>query len=175
MHVEDHPIEYGEFEGVIPEGYGAGIVMLWDRGTWTPEVDDIDAALKKGRPQVHARRLQAERIVGARAHERAVVRRGTQLAADQASRRLGGPRRHRRVRAAQREERRRLRRHPRIGHAGDLDLQQAGQRRRDGQNAGGNHSEGGREEGWRPRSSKRKNAKRRTKTAQTPRARAKRR
>jgi bifunctional non-homologous end joining protein LigD len=48
MHVEDHPIEYGEFEGVIPEGYGAGIVMLWDKGTWTPEVDDVDAALKKG-------------------------------------------------------------------------------------------------------------------------------
>ena len=48
MHVEDHPLEYGEFEGVIPSGYGAGIVMLWDRGTWTPEVDDVDAALKKG-------------------------------------------------------------------------------------------------------------------------------
>ena len=48
MHVEDHPIEYGDFEGVIPEGYGAGIVMLWDRGTWMPEVDDVDAALKKG-------------------------------------------------------------------------------------------------------------------------------
>src|SRR5262244_2002801 len=48
MHVEDHPIEYGDFEGVIPEGYGAGIVMLWDRGTWTPQTDDIDAALKKG-------------------------------------------------------------------------------------------------------------------------------
>ena len=48
MMVEDHPIEYGTFEGVIPSGYGAGIVMLWDRGTWTPEVDDIDAALKKG-------------------------------------------------------------------------------------------------------------------------------
>jgi bifunctional non-homologous end joining protein LigD len=48
MHVEDHPIEYGTFEGVIPEGYGAGIVMLWDQGTWTPEVDDVDAALKKG-------------------------------------------------------------------------------------------------------------------------------
>src|SRR5205809_538736 len=48
MHVEDHPIGYGEFEGVIPEGYGAGIVMLWDRGTWTPQVDDVDAALKKG-------------------------------------------------------------------------------------------------------------------------------
>ena len=48
MHVEDHPIEYGEFEGVIPSGYGAGIVMLWDKGTWTPEVEDVDAALKKG-------------------------------------------------------------------------------------------------------------------------------
>src|SRR6188472_1156768 len=48
MHVEDHPVEYGEFEGVIPAGYGAGIVMLWDTGTWTPEVDDVDAALRKG-------------------------------------------------------------------------------------------------------------------------------
>jgi bifunctional non-homologous end joining protein LigD len=48
MHVEDHPVEYGTFEGVIPSGYGAGIVMLWDQGTWTPEVDDVDAALKKG-------------------------------------------------------------------------------------------------------------------------------
>src|SRR6188508_3505918 len=48
MHVEDHPFEYGTFEGVIPSGYGAGIVMLWDQGTWTPESPDIDAALKKG-------------------------------------------------------------------------------------------------------------------------------
>ena len=48
MHVEDHPIEYGTFEGVIPSGYGAGIVMLWDQGTWTPQADDVDAALKKG-------------------------------------------------------------------------------------------------------------------------------
>jgi bifunctional non-homologous end joining protein LigD len=48
MQVEDHPIEYGTFEGVIPEGYGAGIVMLWDRGTWRPEVEDVEAALKKG-------------------------------------------------------------------------------------------------------------------------------
>jgi bifunctional non-homologous end joining protein LigD len=48
MKVEDHPFDYGEFEGVIPEGYGAGIVMLWDKGTWKPEVDDVDAALAKG-------------------------------------------------------------------------------------------------------------------------------
>jgi len=48
MHVEDHPVEYGTFEGVIPEGYGAGIVMLWDRGTWTPETDDVERSLAKG-------------------------------------------------------------------------------------------------------------------------------
>ena len=48
MHVEDHPFEYGTFEGVIPSGYGAGIVMLWDQGTWTPESPDVEAALKKG-------------------------------------------------------------------------------------------------------------------------------
>jgi bifunctional non-homologous end joining protein LigD len=48
MMVEDHPIEYGTFEGVIPEGYGAGIVMLWDQGTWTPQSEDVDTALKKG-------------------------------------------------------------------------------------------------------------------------------
>ena len=48
MKVEDHPLAYGEFEGVIPEGYGAGLVMLWDRGTWTPDVEDVDAALEKG-------------------------------------------------------------------------------------------------------------------------------
>src|SRR5262245_19462438 len=48
MHVEDHPLAYGTFEGVIPEGYGAGIVMLWDQGTWKPETPDVDAALQKG-------------------------------------------------------------------------------------------------------------------------------
>jgi len=49
MQTEDHPIEYAAFEGIIPEGeYGGGTVMVWDHGTWTPEVDDVDAALAKG-------------------------------------------------------------------------------------------------------------------------------
>jgi bifunctional non-homologous end joining protein LigD len=49
MPVEDHPLEYGGFEGVIPEGqYGGGTVMVWDRGYWVPEVPDVDAALRAG-------------------------------------------------------------------------------------------------------------------------------
>jgi bifunctional non-homologous end joining protein LigD len=49
MQVEDHPKDYANFEGVIPEGeYGGGTVMVWDTGTWTPESPDISAALAKG-------------------------------------------------------------------------------------------------------------------------------
>lgn len=49
MQVEDHPLEYGSFEGVIPEGeYGGGTVMVWDNGEWVPEVEDVAAALQKG-------------------------------------------------------------------------------------------------------------------------------
>jgi bifunctional non-homologous end joining protein LigD len=49
VHVEDHPVGYADFEGVIPEGnYGAGEVILWDRGRWTP-LEDFDAGMRKGK------------------------------------------------------------------------------------------------------------------------------
>ncbi len=49
VHVEDHPLDYGAFEGVIPEGeYGGGTVLLWDRGTWIPLDPDPEAAYRKG-------------------------------------------------------------------------------------------------------------------------------
>jgi bifunctional non-homologous end joining protein LigD len=51
MEVEDHPLDYGDFEGTIPKGqYGGGTVMLWDRGFWAPEkgFEDIGQALARG-------------------------------------------------------------------------------------------------------------------------------
>jgi bifunctional non-homologous end joining protein LigD len=49
VEVEDHPVDYGDFEGVIPKGqYGGGSVLLWDRGTWEPEGDAAEA-LRRGK------------------------------------------------------------------------------------------------------------------------------
>src|SRR6185436_5392006 len=48
VHVEDHPLAYGDFEGIIPKGqYGGGTVLLWDRGTWEPQEDPV-AGYAKG-------------------------------------------------------------------------------------------------------------------------------
>jgi len=61
VEVEDHPLDYGGFEGTIPEGhYGAGHVAIFDEGTWSPEGDDPAADIKRGKLefQLHGRRLR---------------------------------------------------------------------------------------------------------------------
>jgi bifunctional non-homologous end joining protein LigD len=62
MAVEDHPLEYAAFEGIIPEGeYGAGTVMVWDRGTYIPEDADVDRGLERGELKF---RLQGQKLTG---------------------------------------------------------------------------------------------------------------
>jgi bifunctional non-homologous end joining protein LigD len=66
MQVEDHPVDYADFEGVIPEGeYGGGTVMVWDRGTWEPETDDITKALAGGdlKFTLHGEKLQGSWVL----------------------------------------------------------------------------------------------------------------
>ena len=61
VHVEDHPLDYATFEGTIPEGhYGAGEVIVWDRGVWTPQGDPHEA-YEKGRLKFE---LQGEKLAG---------------------------------------------------------------------------------------------------------------
>lgn len=63
VQVEDHPLDYAEFEGPIPKGqYGGGTVMLWDRGRWESLDPDPEAALAEGRMKL---RLEGERMRGA--------------------------------------------------------------------------------------------------------------
>jgi bifunctional non-homologous end joining protein LigD len=64
VEVEDHPLDYGDFEGTIPKGqYGGGTVQLWDRGYWSPEpgFEDVGKALKKGELKFV---LEGERLHG---------------------------------------------------------------------------------------------------------------
>lgn len=61
VHVEDHPLDYADFEGSIPQGhYGAGDVIVWDRGIWEPE-GDANQAYAKGKLRF---RLQGEKLSG---------------------------------------------------------------------------------------------------------------
>ena len=74
VHVEDHPLDYGGFEGIIPEGqYGGGTVMLWDRGTWEPVDGSPAEMVRKGRLKL---RLNGEKLKGGWSLIRMAGRRG---------------------------------------------------------------------------------------------------
>ncbi|MCE9648656.1 MAG: DNA ligase D [Parvibaculum sp.] len=61
VRTEDHPMNYADFEGIIPENnYGAGTVLLWDKGTWTP-IGDPEQGLKRGKLEFS---LAGERMKG---------------------------------------------------------------------------------------------------------------
>ncbi|MGZ5105725.1 MAG: DNA ligase D [Usitatibacter sp.] len=63
VHVEDHPISYNSFEGVIPKGqYGAGTVEVWDRGTWAPLEGDPAKAVREGKLkfEMHGEKLRGK-------------------------------------------------------------------------------------------------------------------
>jgi len=73
VEVEDHPLDYGDFEGTIPERqYGAGTVMVWDRGTWTPEQASAADALRDGdlKFTLHGRKLKGSWVLVRMKHDR---------------------------------------------------------------------------------------------------------
>ena len=84
VQVEDHPIEYGDFEGTIPKGqYGGGTVMVWDTGTWEPH-GDFDRGLVDGhlKFELHGKKLKGSWAL-VRMHGRAGGSGQRQLAPDQ--------------------------------------------------------------------------------------------
>jgi bifunctional non-homologous end joining protein LigD len=73
MQVEDHPLEYGDFEGVIPQGeYGGGTVMVWDKGTWEP-VEDAEQGFREGKLKfdLHGKKLKGRWMLVRRGGKRA--------------------------------------------------------------------------------------------------------
>ena len=78
MHVEDHPLEYGGFEGTIPpEQYGGGTVMLWDRGIWIPRGRPVRAITRNGHLKFDLVGDKAARRLDTGAHARKQVRAAT--------------------------------------------------------------------------------------------------
>jgi bifunctional non-homologous end joining protein LigD len=74
MQVEDHPVDYADFEGVIPEGeYGGGTVQLWDRGYWSPEGMTAEEGLASGdlKFTLEGKRLRGSWVLVRMKHDRA--------------------------------------------------------------------------------------------------------
>lgn len=85
VRTEDHPLDYGSFEGTIPKGeYGGGTVMLWDAGTWTPE-GDVEKGLLDGKLKFA---LQGARMKGRWTLVRMRTREAGKLVVDQGAGRL---------------------------------------------------------------------------------------
>ena len=102
VHVEDHPLDYGDFEGTIPKGnYGGGTVMLWDEGTWEP-VGDADEGLAKGDLKfiLHGERLRGQWVLVRMKPKKGERCKARELAAHQGEGRLSPARRRRRSSSA---------------------------------------------------------------------------